>query len=559
MPTPRRVVSPQVIAIIEEIIGILIALIRRIASPCAHKGATPMNFALKSKGSGITRILSTFLLSMVTLSALSQQLSQDSLINIQVSQNIPTVNYLSRGSTKVGFEGTALLPRAQGEAKVGTRNGTVQIQSKFSGLDSPRTFGSEYLVYVLWAITPEGNATNLGQLIVKDQKSKVDVTTKLQTFGMMVTAEPYFAVSYPSQKVVLANAVLNSTKGSVAEVKANLELLQRGSYSDPAFGGYIMERKVPLDLYQARNAVRIATLQGAQSYAPEALAKAGDALIQAETFQARKKSKAIAPVARQAVQAAEDARAISATREQQAKLAAQQLAAQQAQMVAQLAQQRAQAQAAQEAAQRALAERQKAAAEQQRALAEQKKAAADLAATQAAAERASAEAAARKAQAQARNARASAAQAIAEKEALRARLLAQFNRVLPTSDTSRGLVVNVGDVLFDTGKADLRPAAQIALARLSGILANYPSLRLSIEGHTDSTGTNDFNQKLSERRAEAVQSYVIAQHLPPESISVMGLGESTPVADNASPAGRQKNRRVEIVISGEVIGSTIGS
>ncbi len=455
-----------------------------------------------------------------------------------------------------------MLPRAQGTAKVASRNGSMQIQSKFSGLGAPQDLGPEYLVYVLWAICCPKLATaiNLGQLIVKDQKSTVDVTTQFQTFGMMVTAEPYFAVSFPSQKVVLANSVLSNTRGAVAEVRANLELLQRGSYSDPAFRGYIIERKVPLDLYQARNAVRIATLQGAQTYAPEALAKAGHDLIQAETYRSQRRSK-VDHYCRSPGRAScrGPARSISATREQQAGIAAQQLAAQKAQQAAQQAQQKAQEQAAQETSQRLLAEQQKALAEQQGDLAEQQRITADLAATRAATERASAEAAAKKAQTQARSARAAAAQAVAEKEALREQLLAQFNRVLPTTDTPRGLVVNVGDVLFDTGKADLQPAARIALARLSGILSNYPSLRLSIEGHTDSTGTTDFNQKLSEKRAETVRAYVIDQRLAPESITVTGLGESNPAADNTSVAGRQRNRRVEIVISGDVIGSRIGS
>lgn len=499
-----------------------------------------------------TSILSSVLLATMTLTPLAQQAGQDSLINIQVSQNISAVNYLSRGSTPIGFEGTALLPRAQGTAKVTSRNGIVQVQSRFFGLDSPQTFGPEYLVYVLWAITPDGNATNLGQLTINNRKSKINVTTKLQTFGMMVTAEPYFAVSFPSQKVVLANTVMSKTKGSVGEVNAKVELLRRGAYADPAFGGYLIEQKVPLDLYQARNAVRIATLQGARTYAPEALARAGQALLQAETYQAQRDRKSLSTVARQAVQAAEDARSISITREQQAMIAAQQLAARQAQQAAEQAQQRAQAQAAEEAQQRTLAE-------QRKVVAEQQKAASDLAAAQAAQQRASAEAAARQAQAQARDASVAAIEAIAAKEALRARLLAQFSRVLPTSDTPRGLVVNVSDVLFDTGKADLRPTAQIALARLSGILANYPSLRLSIEGHTDSTGTAEFNQKLSEKRAAVVQTYIVSQGLAPESTRVAGLSASSPVADNTTAAGRQKNRRVEIVISGDVIGSRIGS
>lgn len=488
-------------------------------------------------------ILSGLILAAIMVPAIGQQSGQGSgsLINIQVSQNIPTVNYWTRGSTNVGFVGTALLPRATGQAKVGAQKGSLQIQGDFKGLDSPTNFGREYLVYVLWAITPEGRATNLGQMMVNNQKSKVDVTTKLQTFGMMVTAEPYFAVSFPSQKVVLSNTVLSDTRGAVAEVNANLELLQRGTYSDPSFQGYTMQSNVPMDLYQAQNAVRIAKLEGAEKYAPDALAKAQQALTQAETYQAHKQKNSVPTVARQAVQAAEDARSIAVKREQQDKIAAQQLASQQAQQAAQAAQEKAQAQAAQE-----------------RSLAAQQKAAADIAAAKAAEAQAAAQAAADAAKAQALSAQAAAAKALADKEALRERLLAQFNRVLPTTDTPRGLVVNMGDVLFNTGKADLQPPAQIALARLAGILSNYPSLRLSIEGYTDSTGGADLNQKLSEKRADAVQTYLTSQALPLDSMTATGLGDANPVADNTTAAGRQKNRRVEIVISGEVIGSKIG-
>jgi outer membrane protein OmpA-like peptidoglycan-associated protein len=493
----------------------------------------------------ISNILCGLILAGMVVPAVGQQSGSGSLINIQVSQNIPTVNYWTRGSTNVGFVGTALLPRATGQAKVGAQKGSLQIQGDFKGLDAPTNFGPEYLVYVLWAITPEGRATNLGQLMLNNQKSKVDVTTKLQTFGMMVTAEPYFAVSFPSQKVVLANTVLSDTKGAVAEVNANMELLQRGTYSDPGFQGFAMQPNVPLDLYQAENAVRIAKLEGAEKYAPDALAKAQSALTQAETYQAHKQKNSVPTVARQAVQAAEDARSIAVKREQQDKIAAQQLASQQAQQAAQAAQEKAQAQAAQE---RALAAQQAA----------QQKAAAELAAAKAAEAQAATQAAADAAKAQALSAQAAAAKALADKEALRERLLAQFNRVLPTTDTPRGLVVNMGDVLFNTGKADLQPPAQIALARLAGILSSYPSLHLSIEGYTDSTGGADLNQKLSEKRADAVQTYLAGQALPLDSMTATGLGDANPVADNTTAAGRQKNRRVEIVISGEVIGSKIG-
>ncbi|MEO6964740.1 MAG: OmpA family protein [Acidobacteriaceae bacterium] len=471
--------------------------------------------------------------------------SSNSLINIHVSQNVPTVNYWARGSTKVGFTGTALLPRAEGEAKVSSAKGSLQIEGDFKGLDAPTNFGPEYLVYVLWAITPEGRASNLGQIFVKNEKSKVSVTTKLQTFGMMVTAEPYFAVSFPSQKVVMVNTVLKNTKGTVAEVNANLELLQRGDYSDATFHGYTMQKNVPLDLYQARNAVRIAKMEGAAKYAPGALSKAQQALNQAEDYQTRKQKNSIPTVARQAVQAAEDARSIAVKREQQEKIAAQQAASQQAQQAS--AQQAQQAQEAQAQAQ------------EQAAHETQQRIAADQAAARASEARAAAQQAAQQAGAQAQSAQAAAAKAVAEREALRQRLLAQFNRVLPTTDTPRGLVVNMGDVLFSIAKADLKSPAQIALARLSGILASYPSLHLSIEGYTDSTGTAAFNQTLSEKRADAVQTYLASQGVPMGSMTATGLGPSNPVADNSTAAGRQKNRRVEIVISGEVIGSKIGT
>ena len=145
-----------------------------------------------------------------------------------------------------------------------------------------------------------------------------------------------------------------------------------------------------------------------------------------------------------------------------------------------------------------------------------------------------------------------------EKQDLRARLLEHFNRVLPTTDTPRGLVVDMGDVLFDTGKSDLRTEGREDLAKLSGIVLNYPSLRLTIEGHTDNTGNAEINQTLSEQRANAVRNYLVNQGLAAGSVSTQGLGMNNPVADNGTAEGRQKNRRVEIIVSGEVIGTPIG-
>jgi outer membrane protein OmpA-like peptidoglycan-associated protein len=143
-------------------------------------------------------------------------------------------------------------------------------------------------------------------------------------------------------------------------------------------------------------------------------------------------------------------------------------------------------------------------------------------------------------------------------EALRAQLLEQFNRILPTTDTPRGLKVNMADVLFDTGKYDLRPPAREALAKLSGIVLAHPGLKLEVEGYTDSVGSETFNQQLSEQRATTVRQYLIAQGLPENSISSRGFGETAPIASNDTPQGRQQNRRVEIIVSGQVIGTKIG-
>ncbi len=474
----------------------------------------------------------------LSLAGWSQQSDQGSnaIININVSRTIETVNYWARGSTKVDFTGTALLPRASGKADVSAKNGSIMIDAQFDGLSDPSTFGPSYLVYVLWGITPEGHTTNLGQLQLKDGKAKLQVTTKLQTFGMIVTAEPYFAVAFPSEDVILANTIRSDTRGAVAPVNAQFELLQRGKYSTanlptlPADGA-------PLDLQQARNAINVAKWQGADKYAADSLAKAQASLAQAEDYFKRKQKNSVPTVARQAVQAAEDARAISVKRQADEKVAQDQAAADAA---AAKSKQQAEAEAA------------------ARAQAEQQKAAADAAAAASAAQ-AQQEAAARaQADQQRAAADAAAAKSEQEKQELRAKLLEQFNRVLPTTDTPRGLVVNMGDVLFDTGKADLRQGAREALAKLSGIVLNYPSLQLTIEGHTDSTGTEAFNQTLSEKRADNVRDYLVAQGLPATSISAQGLGESSPVADNSTAAGRQKNRRVEIIVSGEVIGSKIG-
>ncbi|HTC95252.1 MAG TPA: OmpA family protein [Terriglobales bacterium] len=507
----------------------------------------------------VTLNLLSGLLVLGSLPAKAQQQQSGAVIQINVSRNIQTVNYWARGSTKVNFIGTALLPRAEGRATVESTGGALAIDAEFKGLAPASTYGPEYLTYVLWAITPEGLANNLGEIQVHDSKSNLKASTKLQTFGMIVTAEPYFAVTFPSDQVVMENSARSDTKGAVDSGNAKFELLQRGRYSDAHLEAFQFDPKVPLDLYQARNALRIAKWQQADQYAPESFGKAQDALNRAEDYQKRKQKQALATTAREAVQMAEDARNISVKRQDEERIAKEQREAQEREAAAKAAQEaeaakraEAEAAAAKDAAARAQAEAQAAKDAQARAEAE-------AAAAKEAQARAQAEQEQKAAQEREQQAQQAAAQAEHEKQELRAKLLDQFNRVLPTRDSQRGLVVNMGDVLFDIGKANLRPAAREALARLSGIVLNYPQLKLAVEGHTDNTGSDEFNQTLSEKRAGSVRDYLVTQGLTADSVTATGLGKTDPIAENTTAAGRQKNRRVEIIVSGEVIGSQIGA
>lgn len=483
-----------------------------------------------------------------------------------VGNTITSVSYNRRGSTEIGFQGTPLLAQAKGHARVENKNGELFINAEFEGLVPAQRFGNEYLTYVLWAITPEGKPSNLGEVRLDGNKSKMETTTPMQAFGLMVSAEPYFAVTQPSNVVVLQNVVRHDTSGTIGQVNARYELLDRGQYRYNVAQENTdiqTKHKDPLEVYEARNAVAIAQAVGAQQYAPDALRKAQNALSNAEGRKASERMRIQS--AREAVQDAADARQITirkredeqqarerkeaAQRQQQAQAEAQ-AAAQQSQQ-AQAARAQAEQQVADAARAQQQAQQQAEAEAQARAQAQQQAQAAAEAQRQAQQQADQQQAAAQQAQQAAEQARQQAAQ-------LRASLLEQFNRILPTTDTPRGLKVNLADVLFDTAKYDLKEPAREALARLSGIVLSHPGLKLQVEGFTDSTGTETFNQTLSENRAGAVRAFLIAQGVDPSGVSAVGYGESNPVASNDTPQGRQQNRRVEILISGEIIGTRIG-
>ena len=485
-----------------------------------------------------------------------------------ITKSVAAVGYLvGGGSTKVDLKGTDLMPTASGQAKVEIKSkaGKTNVDAEVKALKLPSSFGSEFLTYVLWVVTPEGRTSNIGEVLInKNGDGTLRATTPEQTFSLIVTAEPYFAVRVPSEMVVLQSEPRMDTKGTIFPV-TGYKLMKRDQYEkmgNPL--ALTLDPKVPLEMYEARNAVDIAKARGADKYAPEILSKAQASLQQAESDLASKADKNdIISAARETAQFSEDARAFSAQRQEEERIAQERDAAAadaKTQAEAKAAADAADAKRqADEAAAEAKLQADEAAADAKR-QADEAAADAKHQADEAAAE-AKRQADTELAAQQAANAQEQAAleQSEREKQLLRQRLLEQFNRVLPTTDTPAGLVVNMADVLFDTGKSDLRAPAREALAKLSGIILNYPSLQLTIEGHTDSVGSAEYNQALSAKRADGVRDYLVSQGVDASKLSAQGLGKYHPVADNNTPAGRKKNRRVEIIVSGEVIGTQVGN
>jgi outer membrane protein OmpA-like peptidoglycan-associated protein len=495
-----------------------------------------------------------------------------------VSRTTRAVSYKHRsGSTKIDFAGTDLMASAQGEARVESKRGALEIKAEFSGLARPTAFGNEYLTYVLWAISPEGRAMNIGEVLVgENHRSKLDVTTDLQAFAMIVTAEPYYAVRRPSNVVVLENVIRPDTVGASEVVDAKFELIDRGGYIPTGynFDPVVLSAKLPLEFYEARNAVRIAQSAGAETYATTSYENAVAQLKLVDNLAAMRhvETKELIAKSREVVQTADDAREIAVKREDADRLDAERDAA-----AGQVADATAQSDADTRA--RRHAEEERAEADRRRADADHAAATAQLQtqAAQAESDRNRAAAAdadhaavaaqlqTQAAQAESDRNRAAAAnadqqlqQAVQDREELRAKLLQQFNAILSTRDTARGLVVNLSDVLFDTGKYTLRQGAREKLSKISGIVLAYPDLRLAIEGNTDSVGGDVMNQTLSEQRAKAVLDYLALQNIPTTSMTSQGFGKTQPVASNDTAEGRQQNRRVEMIVSGEVIGTTVG-
>src|SRR5712671_1561956 len=533
------------------------------------------------------KTLSLFLAIVLCAAVASAQTSQPvPVATPTVTRTTQAVHYrLQGGTTKIDFRGTDLLQRASGEAKVEGKKTNFQIEVKFQGLEDATKFGLEYLTYVLWAVSPQGRPVNLGEVALEHGNAHLKAFTDLQTFGMIVTAEPYFAVTAPGNMVVMESAPVTGAGTGTQNIEAKYDLVSRGTYSstnthiqDAIFG---IDSKTPLELFEARNALRIARIAAADKYASFIITKAGQQLLHAEEIYRQKQNRAaIEAAAKEATETAEEARL----------MAVKQKAEDEAQAAAAAREAKARADAEAEARRRADAEKATAQAQADRAAAEQAKAEAlkmkqeseaaaqEAARQKAAAEKATAEAVAqqqvlaaetdkaRQAAAQSDTLRQQAEsakqqaekatqQAEYEKQELRARLLQQLNSILATRDSARGLVANMSDVLFRSGSFDLLPGARERLAKVSGIVLAYPTLHVAIEGHTDSIGSDDYNQQLSEHRAQAVRDYFVHQGINAAAVEARGYGKTEPIATNDTSEGRQQNRRVELILSGDAIGT----
>ena len=428
---------------------------------------------------------------------LAQQLERDTpVLSDELAQRLEGYSYKEGPESELEFRGTSIALAGTGDIEVEFQEGRARVDVSVEKLPNPASFGP-FTTYVLWAVSADGSPHNLGAIEVKDGRGSLEASTALSQFALIVSAEPHFAVNAPSRAIVLQNLGTN-----VKASKVNISgLKQRIDYS--SLVARPRDEEIPLDLIQARYAIDIASGADAARLATPEYTAAEQLLARAEAAQKDKKysvRNTTPQIAREATQKAEDAReaaVLARAKEQEFE-------------AARSAREEAERKAAGEAAVAAEeASRRQAAAADSAALAAEKKAQADL--------------------------------------------TARLNRALPTTLTDRGIVAQIADVQFATGQATLNTSAREALARFSGIVVTYPTLKFTVEGHTDITGSDETNRKLSYARAITVRDYLIGQGVDAASISVEGLGPSRPVADNATKEGRAANRRVEIILTGDLV------
>jgi outer membrane protein OmpA-like peptidoglycan-associated protein len=512
-------------------------------------------------------LLSASLLIMLAAAALAQSAQSTDEKDNYVTRKALAVRYTENKKTNVNITGTPVAPRITGKGEVEYKRNDARIKLKVENLESPQSYGPFYTTYVVWAVTPEGQTENLIEL-PSGYNVEVETKSAAQTFGFIITAEPHSAVRVPSQKVVaettLRKNVLTPPQTTEAEYRTDKGELYEVSSSDSVV--LQPDYTTPRLVLGARRSLDIARRAGAKEYAAAEYQQAQGMLQTLEQTWPRnlKNETKFSGLARDVQRLGQVARDKAIETEYQARIENERQA-----RLRSLEEARARAEAAQ-----AEAERVKLEADRARAEAERAKVEAELAERKAAEERARREQSARDAEAAkvkaeserlaaqqaqqaAQQAQQAAQQALKqaedakrERDAALQRLYVSLQDILETRRETRGFIVNIGDVLFDTGKATLKPAAREKLSKLAGILLAYPgNLIIEIEGHTDSTGSDELNNKLSQNRAESVRDYLVQASVKQERIkAVQGFGKSKPIASNDSSAGRQMNRRVEVVI-----------
>lgn len=453
------------------------------------------------------------------------------------------ISYPEGPTISMKFKGTHRLPTASGEAKVERKRGMTEIEIELDEMKPASYFGGDYATYVLWVVSPEGQVDNIGEFILRGNRSKLNVSTPQQTFALFVTAEPHFLTSTPSRFVVLENThPKNHITGQMLKVSTIKYKGYEGAYnyrqetlvSDPEAKG-----ETRSDVRQAVVAVKLAERAGAEKFARTELEHAREALKKTlDADEANVDPKQLMVLGHETVRLSVEAETLSVERSAQAAL--DQERNQKAQEISSLKQ----------SAEQAKLDAERAQLEEQRRTEE----AARLAALEArkreeeARKREEAEARAA-ALSQANNAAALEAERIKrERDEARGRLQSALSRIVETRVTVRGLIVNLPDILFDVDRATLKPQARETLSKVCGILQVAGGNNLSIEGHTDSTGSDEHNQSLSERRAKTVSDYLTSCGLPSDHLMSKGFGEQQPLETNDTAQGRQRNRRVEIVI-----------
>lgn len=470
------------------------------------------------------------------------------------------ISYPEGPSLRVKFNGTYRLPKASGEAKVERKRGRTEIEIRLDEMKPASFFGGDYATYVLWIVSPEGHVDNVGEFVLHDNNGKLNVTTPLQTFAMFVTAEPHYLVSVPSRFVVVENTrPKNEITGEMLSVST---IKYRGfdgvyNFSQETLNGEPQVKgETRSDVKQAMVSVKLAERAGAKEFAPAELAKARESLDRTlEASEANIDPKQLMILGHETVSRAVEAQKLAEDRSFQAALNNERKA--RAREIDSLKTSIGQAQSDAERA-RLEAEQKALALEMERNARQSAQAKADEAA------RLAAEEALRRQQAElkanelakekfAAEFKAGAAEQEAEKarqerDQARARMQAALSAIVETRETVRGLVVNLPDILFDVDKATLKPQAREVLSKICGIMQVVGDYDLSIEGHTDSTGSDEYNQKLSENRARSVYDYLAGCGLKSAAMTSKGYGEQQPLVSNDTAEGRQKNRRVEIVI-----------